>query len=137
MNRPVAASQRLLRMALFCNAGFSVFSATIIVFWHNSLMQWLGIPRGFDMRFLGIGLMIFAVWLVLNAARVPIKLLDARIAIAMDLIWVTLSIPVVVFAPLASQGKGVVTVVAAVVLSFVIVQWIGIRRMSGASQETI
>jgi hypothetical protein len=137
MNGPIPANQQLLRWALFCNAGFSVFSAMIIVFWHNRLVQWLGIPKGFDILYLGIGLMIFAVWLVLNGARVPIKMLDARMAIAMDLAWVVLSIPVVVFAPLASQGKGAVTVVAGVVLSFAVTQWIGVRRIRGASQETI
>jgi hypothetical protein len=137
MNGPVPANQQLLRRALFCNAGFSVFSAMIIVFWHNKLMQWLGIPKGFEILYLGIGLMIFAVWLVLNGARVPIKMLDARMAIAMDLAWVVLSIPVVVFAPLASPGKGAVTVVAGVVLSFAVTQWIGVRRIRGASQETI
>ena len=64
-------------------------------------------------------------------------MLDARMAIAMDLAWVVLSIPVVVFAPLASPGTGAVTVVAGVVLSFAVAQWIGVRRITGASQETI
>jgi hypothetical protein len=137
MNGPVPAKEQLLRRALFCNAGFSVLSAMIIFFWHDRLIQWLGIPKGFEILYLGIGLMIFAVWLVLNGARVPIKMLDARMAIAMDLAWVVLSIPVVVFAPLASQGKGAVTVVAGVVLSFAVTQWIGVRRITGASQETI
>jgi hypothetical protein len=133
MNRSVGA--RLLRMALLGNAGFSVFSATIIFVRQRGLMQRLGIPKDFGILFLGIGLMIFAVWLLINASRAQIKVLEARMAVAMDLAWVALTIPVVVSAPLTSQGQWVVTIVAAVVLSFTVTQWIGIRRISGDSTE--
>lgn len=135
MNRPTAANQSLLRMALLGNAGFSTVSAATAVFRKEGVMHWLGISKDFGILFLGIGLMIFAVWLLMNGVRTNIKLQDARLAVVMDLAWVALSVPVVVFAPLASQGKWVVTVVAAVVLSFAIAQWIGIRRINGASQR--
>lgn len=128
MNRPTASNQSLLRMALLGNAGFSIVSAAVAVFWKEGVMHWLGISKDFGFLFLGIGLMIFAVWLLMNGARTNIKLQDARIAVAMDLAWVALSVPVVVFAPLASPGKWVVTVIAAVVLLFAGTQWIGIRR---------
>jgi hypothetical protein len=98
MNRSVGA--RLLRMALLGNAGFSVFSATIIFVRQRGLMQRLGIPKDFGILFLGIGLMIFAVWLLINASRAQIKVLEARMAVAMDLAWVALTIPVVISAPL-------------------------------------
>lgn len=135
MDRPIKASQRLLRIALLGNAGFSIFSATISFFWKERVVQCLGISKDFGILFLGIGLMIFAVWLLMNGVRTNIKLQDARLAVVMDLAWVALSVPVVVLAPLASQGKWVVTVIAAVVLSFAVAQWIGIGRINGASQR--
>lgn len=134
MNRPVSASQQLLRMALRGNAGFSVFSATIIFFRQRALLQWLGIAKDFGILFLGIGLVIFAMWLLINASRAQIKLLEARMAVAMDLTWVALTIPVVAWVPLTSQGRWVVTIVAAVVLSFAVIQWLGIRRMRGGGR---
>lgn len=137
MNRPIAASQSLLRVALLGNAGFSIVSAAVAVFWKEVVMRWLGIAKDFGILFLGIGLMIFGVWLLINGVRTNIKLQDARIAVVMDLAWVAVSVPVVVFAPLALHGKWVVTVIAAVVLSFAVTQWLGIRRINGASQEEI
>jgi len=121
-------------MALLGNVGFSIVSAGVAAFWKEVVMRWLSISKDFGILFLGVGLMIFAVWLLINGVRTNIKLQDARIAVAIDLAWVAISVPVVVFAPLSSQGKWVVTVVAAVVLSFAVTQWIGIQRIDRVSQ---
>jgi hypothetical protein len=121
-------------MALLANVGFSITSAAVAVFWKEVVMRWLSISKDFGILFLGVGLMIFAVWLLINSVRTNIKLQDARIAVAIDLAWVALSGLVVVFAPLASQGRWVVTVIAAVVLSFAVTQWLGIQRINRISQ---
>lgn len=135
MNEPTVMNQGLLRKALLGNAAFSLLSAAIIVFFKNTLTGWLGISKDFDLLFLAISLVIFAAWLLGNAVRKQVKVMEARIAIAMDLAWVALSIPVVILAPLSSGGKWMVTVVAEIVLSFALVQWIGIRRITGANKK--
>jgi hypothetical protein len=134
VNSPTTANQTLLRMALLGNVGFSIVSAAVAMFWKEVVMHWLDISKDFGILFLGVGLMIFAIWLLINGVRTNIKLQDARIAVAIDLAWVALSVPVVVFAPLSSQGKWVVTVVAAIVLSFAVTQWMGIQRINRVSQ---
>lgn len=130
MNQLSESSRQLLRVALLGNAGFSVLSATIILLWRGSVIRWLGIPRDFGILFLGIGLMVFALWLLLIATQTPIKLPAARIAVVMDLTWVAASIPVIVLAPLTSQGRLVVAVIGLVVLCFALSQWAGIRRIT-------
>ena len=134
MNSPTTAKQTLLRMALLGNVGFSIVSAAVAVFWREVVMRWLSISKDFGISFLGVGLMLFAIWLLINGVRTNIKLQDARIAAAIDIAWVALSVPVVVFSPLSSQGKWVVTVVAAIVLFFAVTQWIGIQRINRVGQ---
>lgn len=130
MNQLSESSRQLLRVALLGNAGFSVLSATIILLWRGSVIRWLGIPRDFGILFLGIGLMVFALWLLLIATQTPIKLPAARIAVVMDLTWVAASVPVIVLAPLTSQGRLVVAIIGLVVLCFALSQWAGIRRIT-------
>jgi hypothetical protein len=137
MKESSKSNQQLLRTALRGNAGFSVLSATIILFWRDGLIRWLGIPRDFGILFLGIGLIVFAVWLLLNSAQTPIKLPAARTAVVMDLAWVVASIPVLVLAPLTSQGKRVITVIALIVLCFALSQWVGIRRITYANVREV
>lgn len=123
----------MLRAALLGNAGFSLLSATIILFWQDGVIGWLGIPRDFGISFLGFGLIVFALWLLLIATQTPIKLPAARIAVVMDLTWVAASIPVIVLAPLTSRGRLVVALIGFVVLCFALSQWAGIRRIGCAS----
>ncbi len=94
-------------------------------------MRWLGAPADFNALYLAAGLFAFAIWLLLNAVRKTINLSSARAAIGLDLAWVVLSAPVVVFAPLNSQGRWVASTVATIVLCFGVTQWIGVRRIIG------
>lgn len=125
----VSPSQRLLRKALLANAGFSLLSAVIIVGWQHQLVRLLGIPPRFNPISLAFALALFSIWLLVCAVRNQIKLLDARLAVGMDLTWVIASLPVVAFTDLTGPGKLVVGIVATIVLSFAMSQWIGIRRI--------
>lgn len=127
--------QRLLRKALLANAGFSLLSAVIIVGWQHQLVRLFGIPPRFNPIFLAFLLSLFAIWLVVCAVRSEIKLLDARLAVGMDLAWVIASLPVVAFTDLTWPGKLVVSIVATIVLCFAVSQWIGIRRVLSDCQE--
>ncbi|HWZ75166.1 MAG TPA: hypothetical protein VNX87_01450 [Candidatus Sulfotelmatobacter sp.] len=122
-------SQRLLRKALVANAGFSFLSSMIIVGWQHQLVRLLGIPPKFNPLSLAFALALFAIWLLVCAVRNQIKLLDARLAVGMDLAWVIASLPVVAFTDLTRAGKLVVGIVAMIVLCFTLGQWIGIRRI--------
>ena len=130
-----SASQRLLRKALLANAAFSLLSAVMIVGWHHQLVRLLGIPRRFNPMSLALALALFAIWLLVCAVRKQIKLLDARLAVGMDLAWVIASFPVVAFAGLTGPGKLIVGIVATIVLCFAVSQWIGIRRILSDCQE--
>lgn len=121
--------QRFLRTALLANAGFSLVSALIIVGSQDHLVRSLGIPPRFNTISLAVVLAVFAIWLLVNAVRNQIKLLDARLAVGMDLAWVVASLPVLLFTDLTGLGKLVVAIVATIVLSFAVSQWIGIRRI--------
>jgi hypothetical protein len=124
-----SSSQRLLRNALLANAVYSLLSAVIIVGWHHRLVRLLGIPRRFNPISLAFALALFAIWLLVCAVRKQIKLLDARLAVGMDLAWVIASFPVVAFTSLTGPGKLIVGIVATIVLCFAVSQWIGIRRI--------
>jgi hypothetical protein len=137
MNAATSRTQRLLRNALLGNAGFSLLSAVLIFSGRRTLMPLLGLPSQFNALFLAAALLVFAIWLLLNAVRGHIKLLDARLAVGMDLAWVVTSLPVLVFTHLTGPGKLVVAVTAAIVLSFALGQWIGIRRFANASQGKV
>jgi hypothetical protein len=137
VNAATSRSQRLLRNALLGNAGFSLLSAVIIFSGQGKLMRLLGLPLQFNALFLAVALLVFAIWLLLNAVRGQIKLLDARLAVGMDLAWVVTSLPVLVFIHLTGPGKLVVAVTAAIVLSLALSQWIGIRRIVNASQAKV
>ena len=128
-------SQRLLRKALLANAGFSFLSSMIIVGWQHQLVRLLGIPPKFNPLSLAFALALFAIWLLVCAVRNQIKLLDARLAVGMDLAWVIASLPVVAFTDLTGPGKLVVGIVATIVLCFAASQWIGIRRILSDCQE--
>jgi hypothetical protein len=78
---------------------------------------------------LGISLLAFAVTLVVFARKKPIKLLDAWIAVFLDLAWVIGSYPLLFVVPFSTSGKWIVGIVAEVVMLFALVQWLGIRRV--------
>src|SRR5258707_4463030 len=130
-------SQRLLRKALLANAGFSLLSAMIIVGWQHQLVRLLGIAQRFNPISLAFALTLFAIWLLVCAVRNQIKLLDARLAVGMDLAWVIASLFVVAFADLTGPGKLVVGIVATIVLCFAAGKWIGIRRILSDCQGKI
>jgi hypothetical protein len=127
-------SERLLRRALLTNAGFSLLAAVIIAGWQHQLARLLGIPPRFNPISLAFALALFAIWLLVCAVRKQIKLLDARLALGMDLAWVIASFPVVALTGLTRPGKLVVGIVATIVLCFAVSQWIGIRRILSDSQ---
>ena len=124
--------QHLLKIALLGNACFSAISGLLLVFAQRSIVRFLGLSEATSLAALGIGLIAFAVVLVFYARKRPIRLLDAWIAVVMDLAWVIGSYPLIFMVPFSSGGKWVVGIVAEIVMFFALLQWIGIRRIRKA-----
>jgi hypothetical protein len=80
-----------LRKALLGNALFSTLSGLTILFAQGWVLQILGLSSSVNLLILGVGLMVFAVTLVINARKQQVKKSDAWIAVLMDLAWVVAS----------------------------------------------
>ena len=119
----------LLRMALMGNALFSTLSGVIILFAQGWVIRILGLSKNVSLAILGIGLLAFAVNLVINARRQQVKTSDAWIAVSMDLAWVLGSYVLIFVVPFSAEGKWVVAVVAELVSVFAVLQFLGIRRI--------
>ena len=121
--------QQLLRMALLANALFSTISGLVLLFGQRGVVRLLGLPAATDLITLGTSLLVFAAVLVFFARKNPIKLLDAWIAVILDVAWVIGSYPILFLVPFSTSGKWVVGIVAEVVTLFALAQWLGIRRI--------
>jgi hypothetical protein len=118
-----------LRKALLGNAFFSTLSGLTILFAQGWVLQILGLSSSVNLLILGVGLIVFAVTLVINARKQQVKKSDAWIAVLMDLAWVVGSCVLIFLAPFSPKGKWVVGIVAELVLLFAMLQFVGIRRI--------
>src|SRR6266481_9316894 len=121
--------QQLLRMALMGNALFSTISGMALILAGQRVVRLLGLPKAVNLLTMGIGLLAFAVTLVIFARKNPIKVSDTWIAILLDLAWVIGSYPLLFVVPFSTTGKWIVGIVAEVVLLLALMQWLGIRRI--------
>jgi hypothetical protein len=126
--------QKLLREALRGNAFFSGISGVLILAMNRILVEFLGLPSSVSLAPLGIGLLAYAGWLLWNARREKIKIADAWIAVALDMVWVVASYALLFVVRFSGGGKWVVVLVAELVFLFAVMQWFGLRRVSGSSQ---
>ena len=134
MNQSVKECQSLLKKALTGNAVFSVVSGLAILFANRWLVKFLGLPDKVSLAILGVGLIVYAAILWLNARRPAIRITDAWIAVIMDAVWVMGSYVLIFVVPFSVGGKWVVALVAELVLAFAIVQWLGIRKIRKSGQ---
>lgn len=129
MNQPCEERERFLRKALMGNALFSTLSGLTILFAQGWVLRILGLASNVNLLILGVGLIVFAVTLVVNARRQQVKKSDAWIAVLMDVAWVLGSYILIFIVPFSTEGKWVVGVVAELVLLFAVLQFVGIRRI--------
>ncbi len=134
MNNPNQDRQRLLRLALTCNALFSLISGLVICFADRRVVHLLGLSEGNSLLALGIGLIGFAVFLFLGARRRVVSVPQARIIVLMDILWVVGSYALLFVVPFSTGGKWLVGIVAEFVLAFAIAQWLGIRKIGKSEQ---
>ena len=124
----------LLRKALIGNALFSTLSGLTIILANHRVVRMLGLSENVNLVILGVILMFFAATLVISARRPQVKTSDAWIAVWMDLIWVFCSYVLIFVVPFSTGGKWVVGVVAELVLTFAVLQILGIRKMGKSEQ---
>jgi len=129
MHNPDQQRQRLLRLALTCNALFSLASGLFITLADRFVVHSLGLADGSSLMSLGIGLIAFAIFLFLSARRPLIRVFLARIIVLMDVLWVICSYALLFIVPFSFGGTWMVVIVADVVLAFGIAQWLGIRKI--------
>ena len=134
MNEQTSDKQKLLRRALQGNALFSVISGALILAINRTLVEFLGLPSSVSLAPLGIGLLGYAGWLSWNARREKIKIVDAWIAVALDMVWVVGSYALLFAVRFSSSGRWVVALVAEAVLVFAVMQWLGLRRVGRSRQ---
>jgi hypothetical protein len=118
-----------LRKALMGNALFSTLSGLTILFAQGWVLRILGLSKDVSLPILGLGLLVFAATLVINARRQQVKTSDAWIAVFMDVAWVLGSYVLIFIVPFSVAGKWVVGLVAELVLGFAVLQFVGIRRI--------
>lgn len=126
--------QRLLRIALRCNAIFSMVSGLLLIILNRSIVHLLGLAEQNSLVSIGISLLVFGGVLFLGARKSNLNVTQARVVVVMDLAWVLGSYILVFLAPFSSPGKWLVAIVAEFVLAFAIAQWLGIRRIAKSGQ---
>ena len=126
--------QKLLRRALQGNALFSMISGALILAINRPLVEFLGLPSNASLTPLGIGFLGYAGWLLWNAKREKIRILDAWIAVILDIVWVVGSYALLLAVRFSSGGKWAVVLVAELVFLFAVMQWLGLRRVSRSNQ---
>jgi hypothetical protein len=135
MNSACEERTCLLRKALLGNALFSALSGLTLLFAQKSVLRILGLFNRVSLVVLGVGLIIFAATLVVNARRQRVKTSDAWVAVLMDVAWVLTSYVLIFVLPFSMEGKWVIGVVAELVLLFAILQFMGIRRIRDNEQS--
>ena len=134
MNEQTSDKQKLLRRALQGNALFSVISGALVLAINRTLVEFLGLPSSASLTPLGIGLLVYAGWLLWNARREKIRIVDAWMAVALDMVWVVGSYALLFAVRFSSSGRWVVALVAEAVLVFAVMQWLGLRRVGRSRQ---
>ena len=136
-----ASSDRLLRRTLWGNAIFSVVSGAVLAIFaapfaaiaaHDPTTG-LGLDLAIIFELLGLGVIVFGVLCAWIASRPTMPQGWARLVFAADLAWVVASILVLtVPATWSMAGFVGIGVVALIVADFVILEYLGLRRLGAA-----
>ena len=133
MNRSKTGSimnATLLRRALGANALFSVSTGLLLTGAPDWTAALLGDVAPWMLRLIGVGLLLFAAFLVWVARRPAPRASYALLATGADLGWVAGSAVLLAFPVLSTTGVGLVVGVAGVVLVFALLQGAGLRALT-------
>lgn len=121
----------LLRRALVANALFSGASGVLLALGARTIGSFLGLDNVLVLTITGVVLIIYAADLFYVATRPTVNRAAARLAIALDLLWVVGSAVILLsgWLPLTTAGRWAVGIVAEMVFLFALFQYLGIRRL--------
>jgi len=127
-------------MAVSANALFSATTGLVMALLPGPVSQWLGHPYPLALKILGIGLVVFALFLALLASRRQRAIVTPLLVCVADLSWVVGTVALAVIWPGAFSQFGwtVAALVAMFVLLFAVLQYMGLMmwfRDSGAAQQ--
>lgn len=137
-----ASSDRLLRRTLWGNAAFSVLSGAVLVAFAGPFAQAaahapvsvLGLDLAIVLELLGVGVVAFGALCAWVASRPELPQGLARFIFVADIGWVAASVLVLALpASWTTAGIAAIVVVALIVADFVILEYLGLRRMSAAT----
>lgn len=131
--RPTNDSQRLLRNALRANGAFSTLSGLTFTLGAGPVAAAIGLGDARLLAAVGLGLLGFAGYLAWVSSRPTIDLSTSMQIVFADLAWVVGTVPLVLMDVLSRTGTVAAVLVADMVLLFAILQFLGVRRIRGAS----
>ena len=118
----------LLRSTLVINGISTVLCGVALLAAPGVLAELLGVSPPALLAVVGGGLVLYAGGLFWTARRHPIPDAAAWTAIVLDLGWVIASVTVIEVGVLTRIGTGLVALVAAVVLTFAMLQFVGVWK---------
>ena len=129
-----AQADALLRRVLYANSAFSIVSGLIFMLAPAGVADFLGLLGMAGSTFIaviGIGILLFAAFVLYTATRERIKPRLAMSIIVMDSAWVLGSAVLLLTGalPLTTAGNWAVLIVADAVSVFAIIEYIGFRRI--------
>ena len=137
-----ASSDRLLRRTLWGNAAFSMLSGAVLVAFAGPFAQAaahapvsvLGLDLALMLELLGGGVVAFGALCAWVASRPELPQGLARFIFVADIGWVAASALVLALpAAWTTAGIAAIVVVALIVADFVILEYLGLRKMSAAT----
>ncbi len=140
-----ASTDRLLRRTLWGNAVFSIVSGAVLAIFAGPFaraaaqetVSVMGLDLAIVFELLGVGVIAFGALCAWVASRETLPQALARIIFAGDLAWVAGSVLVLALpASWTTAGVAGIVVVALIVADIAILEYLGLRRLSGTNLRT-
>ena len=137
-----ASADRLLRRTLWGNAAFSVVSGGVLAVFAvpfarvaaDAPVSVMGLDLAILFELLGLGVVAFGALCAWIASRPELPQAWARVIFAADIAWVAGSALVLALpASWTTAGFAGIVVVAVIVADFVILEYLGLRKISAAN----
>ena len=122
-------SKNTLRYGMVANALFSFVSGFVSISISNKLMTLFALSDTKLFVYLGITLILFAVWVASIALQKTINLNSAKATIILDFLWVISSAVILSLCHVSDRGLILIIAISIVVLLFALAQVIGIYKL--------
>lgn len=123
--------EQRLRSILYGNSTFSLISSSACIFMSKSIANTMGISASDEILSIGIGVLLFAGYVLFVAKQNPLKKGLVKSVIVMDFFWVLGSLLIIALNPfsLSNTGLLMVAIVALFVLVFGTLQTITLKKI--------